>query len=56
MGVVPVGESGWLLPLLLRDELAQLEQVAKGAVVATQRASFLTDGPPSEPWSLLVQA
>ena len=56
LGVVPVGESGWLLPLRLSDELAQLEALSRGAVVATQRASLLEDGPPAEPWSLLVQA
>ncbi len=56
MGIQPVGETGLLLPVGLLDELALLEQAAAGTVLRTQRERWLTDGPPVEPWSLLVQA
>lgn len=56
LGVQPVGETGWLLPVSIPDELALLEHAAAGAVVATQRQEWLRDGPPLEPWSPWVLA
>ncbi len=56
LGVQPVGETGWLLPVSIADELALLEHAAAGAVVATQRQEWLRDGAPLEPWSPLVLA
>jgi hypothetical protein len=56
LGIQPLGETGFLLPMSRMDELGVLRGAQQGAVIQTQRESLLQQGAPEEPWSLLAEA